>query len=187
MSRVCSADACATALGPLNKSGFCRSCLLARRNADPVFQAMRAERSRKGKANQTPESRSAAAKLAAKKRLANPEHRKWLAAHCKSIAPLAHGPEQRVSRAAKLSVIVSDQRLAWCPREHRDLYRQLARKSDAATARAAIEDIIAREKAKAAAERNTFAAKLARVQAGEAGLIDALPNFHLTPTIRRAA
>lgn len=185
MTRTCSAPNCNTVLGPANRSGLCRPCFLSIRNADPEFQARRIAASREGKKRQSPESKRRAARVIAAKRLAKPEYREWLAMHMRSIAPLAHAPAPKASRAAKLSLAVSDARLPWCPREHRPLYRELTRKGlRPAEARAVVEAEIAREKAQAAASDNSFKAKLARVLAGQARVVPSLNRRHLEPMVR---
>lgn len=190
MSRVCSVEGCGKVLGPNNRSGFCRPHNTSRMNSDPEFTAKRlagvkvAATASRGSA-----WRSQAAKKAAAKRLAQPGYLEKLQEHLDSIRHRQWDcPEKRARRIAKLSQSMSDKRLPWCPREYRPLYREIRGKGvDVETARAAVEDTIARDRAKALAERNTFAAKLARVQSGEAGLTDAFQRHHLTPTVRRAA
>lgn len=170
MTRRCP---CSAPIGPANKSGLCRPCGLAKRNADPEFQARRAEASRAASAKRTPESRSRASKAASVKRLANPEYRAWLTEHLRSIAPLAHAPELKASRAKKLSVAVSDYRLPWCPRELRPLYRQLTRSKGLTPAEA--REIVETEMRRpvAAPPPLTFEERLAKVASGEARIVEA--------------
>lgn len=164
MTRTC--EKCPRELGAKNKSGLCRSCLSKRINADPVTIEAR----RRGIAAHyaKPGAREAVAKrIMAYNANVPPEHVEMRREHGKrqharyfagadGYARL-QSPEARRKRGAS----VSETRMAWCPPELREEYRDLVRRQrlPAAEARAIIEAQAVRNAERAAkAEADRLAA-----------------------------
>lgn len=113
-----------------NKSGYCRNCLMARVNDDPVLQEKR--RLATLEALRRPETR---AKLSAihRKRCADPEVLERWRQHGRKNYHRTLGTDHARQRALDPEVLArrgrtsSDRALAWCPPEYRDEYRHLNR------------------------------------------------------------
>lgn len=120
---------CGGALGPRNRSGFCRSCRTKRLNADPALQARRRDGLRAKFADPTFFAQHVA-RCAENTRNISDEARERRRAHGRRMAATlqasvaAFTPELRAENGRKRSDTV----LAWCPPEWRDKYRDLKKR-----------------------------------------------------------
>jgi len=142
MGCVMGCKTCGCALGPRNKSGYCRPHIAARNAADPVWRAKQADGVRR-KLSHDPvyldQKRAAARALSADPDIVERRTRRfrqdkvWEAGHRAAL-----DPEVR----ARAGRSISERRLGWCPVHLRAEYTDLIRRKrfTAAEARAMIED-----------------------------------------------
>lgn len=159
-----------------SKSGLCRPCALTRLRADPEWQRRRVAGLRARGSDPAYRRRLAGALI------------RWHAANASDPAYQARQREngrrlkatglgnavQTKGSAGRVRVgqILSDQRLAWCPREYRALYQEHRRKRGwgAERARQFVEEQIAKD----VAAMTPFERAMAKVRAG-AGIVEIRP------------